>query len=41
MLLVSRVEAEEVADELPLGHKGEGEVLALDTQHEQASLRLH
>jgi hypothetical protein len=41
ILLVSRVEEEEVLDELPLGHKGEGEVLVLDTQHEQASLRLH
>jgi hypothetical protein len=28
MLLVSRVEEEEVADGLPLGHKGEEEVLA-------------
>jgi hypothetical protein len=35
------VEVVVVLDELPLGHKGEVEVLVVATQHEQASLRLH
>jgi len=36
-----RLEEEEAVDELPLGHKGEGEVLVVATQREQASLHLH